>query len=1243
MRNWLRRRWVIGLGSVALLLGLVLILLLVTPLGLRLGLALAPPELEIESVEGSLLTGFAATNLVYRAPTADVEIERVRIDWAPGALFGATVHVELVDVGRLLLRLKPAPGEVTEPATEAGAFEFPDLRLPIDLRLDRLSVAAISVEEIVDEETVVHVDLDGIELADLAFVDADLSLGELAMANADASVALGGRALLAAPFATDLRLTGAIADELSIGAAVVGDAELLTVEVDTSGIVETDLDLNLTALLREAGFSLNLTLAVDDLARFAPDAPIEALSLSFDAGGSADSVAATSVVSLPGITDLAITQDVDLDLARGQIDINRFEIAEVDLPGRLSAEGLVSIDPDRPSRLALTWSDLSRIRLDAAGLHTESGQVELNGTVDDLEIDLAFDFSSEYGDGQVNGRVFAQPETVVVERLEVAALEGTAVLTATASYGDAVAAEGTLTARALDLTPHLGQPTVFGLDATFDLEQPADGELNGALRLVDIAGSVAGREIDGSGRLGIQGERYDFDDFSVRLGDNRLSLDGEWGDTLTVDAIVDAPDLSQIQPGLSGRLSGAVNASGTPAQPKARARLAGQELGFADVLLAELEVDANVDLLGGDALAVSATLAGLESGDQIIDAVEFSVDGTQARHEGQLDVTAALGTLAIGWGGGLVDASYSGELSVLTVTPADFEPLQLAAPVPFRASADAQALDAPLCLTTFGSELCLSVARDADALSAGVRLDEVDLEQFQPFVDRFAPEPAALAGRLSGSASFNSSADGSDWSGTAAIESASTTLTIRRQETDIVLGHEGLRLDADVSPDRIDVDLAAQLIPEASIEARVTGGKLEASAPLGGTLTIDVPEFAAFGPLAPQVSDLEGRARVEAEFGGTIDAPEVVVNSSVEGLEAFLTELGLQLSDGFARLTVNEGGAGEIEAALSSGDGRIEISSAFAADDGQAELRVQGENFLGMDTEEIRALVSPDLTITVAPELLSIRGTVDVPTLEVDLTAFEGSVSGSPDVVVVGRDQQAKQASQDLDVTLRLGDGVVLSGFGVDGQLTGSVRARQRPGQAMLCTGQINIAGGLSAYGQDLQVDRGRLLFAGVACENPVLDIVAERELDDMDATVGVRVAGTAAFPTLTVFSNPAREESEALCMLVTGGSCSSDSGDAVEDAILAAGLGASSAVTNRIGQQAGLDELSLTSSEEFEGAGFTMGKQIAPRMRVSYGRSFSNNVQYFEFAYEVTRLLEVSVRQALETITSIRYRVELD
>ena len=83
--------------------------------------------------------------------------------------------------------------------------------------------------------------------------------------------------------------------------------------------------------------------------------------------------------------------------------------------------------------------------------------------------------------------------------------------------------------------------------------------------------------------------------------------------------------------------------------------------------------------------------------------------------------------------------------------------------------------------------------------------------------------------------------------------------------------------------------------------------------------------------------------------------------------------------------------------------------------------------------------------------------------------------------------------------------------------------------------------------------------------------------------------------------------------------------------------------MTNKIGQQAGLDELSLTSSEEFEGAGFTMAKQIAPRMRVSYGRSFSNNVQFFEFAYEITRVFEVSVRQALETITSIRYRVELD
>lgn len=74
--------------------------------------------------------------------------------------------------------------------------------------------------------------------------------------------------------------------------------------------------------------------------------------------------------------------------------------------------------------------------------------------------------------------------------------------------------------------------------------------------------------------------------------------------------------------------------------------------------------------------------------------------------------------------------------------------------------------------------------------------------------------------------------------------------------------------------------------------------------------------------------------------------------------------------------------------------------------------------------------------------------------------------------------------------------------------------------------------GTFRAYGQDLQIESGRIAFAG-APGNPSIDIVAVRR--NINVRVGVRLYGTAQQPLVKLFSEPAMPDSERLSWLVLG------------------------------------------------------------------------------------------------------------
>ena len=129
-------------------------------------------------------------------------------------------------------------------------------------------------------------------------------------------------------------------------------------------------------------------------------------------------------------------------------------------------------------------------------------------------------------------------------------------------------------------------------------------------------------------------------------------------------------------------------------------------------------------------------------------------------------------------------------------------------------------------------------------------------------------------------------------------------------------------------------------------------------------------------------------------------------------------------------------------------------------------------------------------------------------------------------------------------------------------------RCTSCPGEDTTGNGEIHVTGIYKAYGQDLTIQQGRLLFAGQAINDPQVNLIATRTVDTV--TAKLIVSGSAQKPLLEVSSDPPMPQTQALSYLVTGkpiNEVGSGEGDLVQSAARSLGGAAGNLLAKRLGQ----------------------------------------------------------------------------
>jgi len=208
-----------------------------------------------------------------------------------------------------------------------------------------------------------------------------------------------------------------------------------------------------------------------------------------------------------------------------------------------------------------------------------------------------------------------------------------------------------------------------------------------------------------------------------------------------------------------------------------------------------------------------------------------------------------------------------------------------------------------------------------------------------------------------------------------------------------------------------------------------------------------------------------------------------------------------------------------------------------------------------------------------------------------------------------------------MQVKINLGPQLQLRGQGVDTRLSGDV-ALTSPGNKLAINGTVRtVDGRFAAYGQRLEVTRGRFIFSGEP-GNPRIDVLAIRP--NLDVQVGVLVDGQAQNPRIRLYSDPELSDYDKLSWLVLGrspdGLGSADTA-LLQRAAFALLSGSGVGPTDKLLEAIGLTDFSLRQTEgDTRDTIISLGKQLSRRWYVGYERGVQATTGTWQLIYRVAQ-----------------------
>ncbi|MDT0495866.1 translocation/assembly module TamB domain-containing protein [Algiphilus sp. W345] len=891
----------------------------------------------------------------------------------------------------------------------------------------------------------------------------------------------------------------------------------------------------------------------------------------------------------------------------------------------------------------LAWTDLADFKNPSQSIwRSRRGRLDVTGVPEDYRFELNGELVARELPGKIAGEGQGNLQGLHLQRFVLEALQGSLTAKGDVAWNPEVSAQLSLRARKLDPSAILaGWAGSINGDVDFSLAMPQ--QQPDARFTVAIDDSVLrDRPLSLQAQGRYSGDALNLQQVELHSGRTTLTASGRATAPFDLKADLDSPNLEALWPGLGGRASLQASLQGELPIPGLQLRGQFDDVAYQAYRLASASIDAEV--YPQQPMTVRLDARGIDVGESI-DSLGLTLDGPLADHRLQLDVLTERGTVSMAMAGGYQPQAqrWDGNLQALSVAPGKAPPWTLQAPAPLTLSAREAGIERA-CLGGDGGEACLSANYTPDATQASVDLSRFALEYLRPLL----PEDYAFRGELSGQADV---ALAGSTLRSANVDLKTTELRLRVGAT--LLQLQPSTLIAHENEQGLDVDTRINL-SEGSIilQAHAQPGEVLAQRALEGRLAINIPDMGVLERASPEIGEAKGVLNGAFDLGGTLGLPAVNGKLAVDDGSIRLETPGIVLSNLQADVRGTSTGQVQLAVSAESGKGTLEIGGDidFAAKPLVADIHIGGDRFQAANTPVAKVWIDPDLNVRLGAKGLDIRGSVGVPQALVTPERFKGGGASSPssDQIILEGDGSEPEPALPIraEVTVKLGEKVRFEGYGLESRFSGSLTVIEQPGKLTSARGQISMVDGkYQAYGQDLTIETGRLIYSGGPVVDPALQLRASRQPRD-NITVGVIVRGTLGQPQFSLYSDPSSmTQQEQLSWLVLGRGLSSGGSDdaALANAALSLGLKGGQWFAEKIGGGIGLDDLSVGSEpgQTADQAQLTIGKYLSPKLYVSYGVSLFQPGHTFKLRYDLGKGFSVETESGVYSGGDLLYSIE--
>jgi translocation and assembly module TamB len=393
---------------------------------------------------------------------------------------------------------------------------------------------------------------------------------------------------------------------------------------------------------------------------------------------------------------------------------------------------------------------------------------------------------------------------------------------------------------------------------------------------------------------------------------------------------------------------------------------------------------------------------------------------------------------------------------------------------------------------------------------------------------------------------------------------------------------------------------------------------------MSGELKVETTAIAFVDSFISQIDRASGRLVAQLTLGGTPAVPELSgdLHLSDAELDAYQINLSLRELNFDAQLRENTLAIkGEADAG-SDGHASVEGTLSWLQGVPSGELHLRGTDLRLINIPEARVDASPDVTVHLQGTRIDVHGQITLPYARIEPADLANAVLPSSDESIVG----AKTTTGDTGfsvfskITLVLGDRVTIKTQGLSGRLSGSISVSTDDTGINRGSGELKLEEGkYLAYGRNLDIERGRLLFSNGLLADPGLDLRAIKKFPDIKA--GVNVRGTLREPRMTFFSDPEVSQSQIVSLLLAGGSLetvqnssdtSNNSSAARSEALTQGGAILAQQLGGRFNIDAGVEE-DLTNETSL-----VLGRYLSPRLYVSYGVGLVEAINTIKARYTI-------------------------